>query len=706
MATKERKVELCAAYWTEKHCKLEDKCPKLHLCRYFLKTNCMNKKDCIFSHDIHDDHNSRIMEKAGLEEMDFRYLKFAYKTTQAAPKRLPDACKFYNGMKNGCKHNDSEYSECPCLHICRYFILDECKYNGRCKSSHRLKDPQPAMILKHYNIDIFNSDEEGIKAELRNFFLVQQEHSFIIDFDHPALGNNNHVPLHGQIEDGEIVENRGGNIHINPEKLQVPPPVFIVPFPAGVPPDSGCEDGFQSDVRVDRGLLPLPHSHPIGYGMPPPDMVTGPPLMSNFPQEPEVREMDGPSIIEDRNIININIEEVVQTKLSKERSLSENHGNLHGKPGENDMSRDAVSSDMDYRNRYESKSVTRMTWKKHRSITDGSAGYEQPDTRNDPSHRGRDRSMHRYESERPGDFDRRGDEKPGDFDRRGEKSYRSPYDSDYRAISAKRANSPFHEMSNFRRSPPFQERRQRSPYFQEQLNRDNYYDHNRSERPVERKSHSHRPRRSPDNDKRGRRRADEPWHHHQDHPETEKSGKDGEWHRYTGNGRGSESLDEEKHFENGRRELWSDDHHFEKGIEFSYDDRQHQQEFERDYAARREDHRRVVQRSSERERGRHDKRYDERTERRPRSYRRRSNERDSNYNIEHNKRYSPELDFTQRHRAGDRRSPPHLPDVGLDADVLGFDFDQTMELARRRIRMRRDDSEERGSYSDRGNLEY
>ena len=163
-ARRDRKVELCPTYWTERGCGEDSECPKLHICRYHLQTFCeKGESNCKFSHSLHDDHNSRIMENNGLEDINVADMRRAYKTSQFTKNRqLPEACKFYNGMRNGCKHSSDEYSKCHCLHICKFFILDKCKYQNRCKCSHSLKDPQPANVLRHYGINIFDENEEEI----------------------------------------------------------------------------------------------------------------------------------------------------------------------------------------------------------------------------------------------------------------------------------------------------------------------------------------------------------------------------------------------------------------------------------------------------------------------------------------------------------------------------------------------------------------
>jgi len=48
-----------------------------------------------------------------------------------------DTCKFYN-TSSGCQRG----SNCRYLHVCRYFLLDECKFGPSCKRNHDLSKPE------------------------------------------------------------------------------------------------------------------------------------------------------------------------------------------------------------------------------------------------------------------------------------------------------------------------------------------------------------------------------------------------------------------------------------------------------------------------------------------------------------------------------------------------------------------------------------
>ncbi|CAI9534136.1 unnamed protein product, partial [Staurois parvus] len=73
----------------------EDKCPKLHLCRHYLRGQCPPNRwpRCKFSHDVLSDHNRAVLkanELSGLFEDEIKVLLF-----QNDNQLLPEDCSKY-----------------------------------------------------------------------------------------------------------------------------------------------------------------------------------------------------------------------------------------------------------------------------------------------------------------------------------------------------------------------------------------------------------------------------------------------------------------------------------------------------------------------------------------------------------------------------------------------------------------------------------
>ncbi|XP_043944110.1 protein mono-ADP-ribosyltransferase PARP12-like [Protopterus annectens] len=112
-------------------------CEQLHLCKYFIYRSCRSKGKCKFSHDIHDPHNSKVMEVnklSGLNETEMSVLLL-----HSDPGLLPDVCQHYNkgdGQFGACTYKN----ECFKLHMCYYFMQGNCRFGNGCKRCHRFTD--------------------------------------------------------------------------------------------------------------------------------------------------------------------------------------------------------------------------------------------------------------------------------------------------------------------------------------------------------------------------------------------------------------------------------------------------------------------------------------------------------------------------------------------------------------------------------------
>ena len=89
------------------------------------------------------------------------------KNLQLVPTR-PLICKGYNSS-GGCKFG----SECTCLHLCVFYLADECSYGRNCKRSHNLKDLKVQDILEKRGINLKQSCK-AILNEIRKRSGCQQ----------------------------------------------------------------------------------------------------------------------------------------------------------------------------------------------------------------------------------------------------------------------------------------------------------------------------------------------------------------------------------------------------------------------------------------------------------------------------------------------------------------------------------------------------
>ncbi|KAM5170784.1 zinc finger CCCH-type antiviral protein 1-like [Mantella aurantiaca] len=126
-------LRICTQYLRPGGEEYEEKCPKLHLCRHYLRGQCPpnRRPRCRFNHDVLSDHNRAVLkanELSGLNEDEIKVLLF-----QNDSQLLPENCQKY-------KQEDCDQGEdCTRLHVCSFFTQAGC--NRRfCKKSHNLLD--------------------------------------------------------------------------------------------------------------------------------------------------------------------------------------------------------------------------------------------------------------------------------------------------------------------------------------------------------------------------------------------------------------------------------------------------------------------------------------------------------------------------------------------------------------------------------------
>ena len=151
-------IEFCKNFDSKRGCLLKEACPKLHVCRHFVKGKCTFGTKCKKPHHFNDKHTHNLLEKHYLNGLTDKQLKdflcrnvqFALEditTSNQLPKTL-EICKYYN-VAIGCTRGDS----CPYLHVCRFYAEEDgCKFRGRCIRRHDLENSHAQALLERYKL--------------------------------------------------------------------------------------------------------------------------------------------------------------------------------------------------------------------------------------------------------------------------------------------------------------------------------------------------------------------------------------------------------------------------------------------------------------------------------------------------------------------------------------------------------------------------
>jgi hypothetical protein len=156
-------ITFCEKHYTKMGCSGQ-MCSGLHICKYYILSECRYGTRCSYGHDNQTSHNRRILADHMLDSPAFTltHMKVLIARNRNSQLLWPQTCKFYNN-EGGCRAKDG--TKCSCLHVCRYFVLGNCGYDP-CKRSHDVLSPQCVSVLSKYGIDIRRSPREVV-AELR-----------------------------------------------------------------------------------------------------------------------------------------------------------------------------------------------------------------------------------------------------------------------------------------------------------------------------------------------------------------------------------------------------------------------------------------------------------------------------------------------------------------------------------------------------------
>ncbi|WAR14207.1 PAR12-like protein [Mya arenaria] len=174
------RAEICESYNKNGGCR-KDKagkpCPYLHLCKNNITRECMTE-NCQRSHFIHESTVRNVLEKHGIsmgripkENLAvFRKIMQANDgnySGRAGPIPEPmfernaatEICESYN--KNGGCRKDKAGKPCPYLHLCKDYIIRECKRKN-CQRSHFIHESMVRNVLEKHDISMGRIPKENL----------------------------------------------------------------------------------------------------------------------------------------------------------------------------------------------------------------------------------------------------------------------------------------------------------------------------------------------------------------------------------------------------------------------------------------------------------------------------------------------------------------------------------------------------------------
>ncbi|XP_060079962.1 protein mono-ADP-ribosyltransferase PARP12-like [Ylistrum balloti] len=174
------KLALCSEHCTRKTaCMGFPVCDKLHICKFYLLSNsCRFSKiqegTCMFGHDLTTQHNRAALQQHWLAHLTVQELRYLFQSTESRNEStLPHICKFYNVGAAGCR-NLTQGVPCPYLHICRHYVISQCKFGQGCKRNHDINHAQVREILAKHGINLKRAPKE-ILADLRESVLSSKD---------------------------------------------------------------------------------------------------------------------------------------------------------------------------------------------------------------------------------------------------------------------------------------------------------------------------------------------------------------------------------------------------------------------------------------------------------------------------------------------------------------------------------------------------
>lgn len=131
---------------TKQGCK-DPKCFRYHVCKHYLANGiCPLGKKCRFSHshNLKSSHNTHITKQLRLNSFSEEQLRVLISAS------VPEVCLDYNKPSRGCERG----LRCIGIHICKYFVMGNCRKGDDCPLSHQnsLETPHSKLVLERYNL--------------------------------------------------------------------------------------------------------------------------------------------------------------------------------------------------------------------------------------------------------------------------------------------------------------------------------------------------------------------------------------------------------------------------------------------------------------------------------------------------------------------------------------------------------------------------
>lgn len=145
--THSTKARICFRYLMAKQGCKDPKCFRYHVCKHYLANGiCPLGKKCRFSHShsLKSAHNTRITKQLRFKSFSEEQLRVLVSAS------VPEVCLDYNRPSKGCKRG----LRCIGIHICKYFVMGNCKKGDDCPFSHQnsLETPHSKLVLGRYNL--------------------------------------------------------------------------------------------------------------------------------------------------------------------------------------------------------------------------------------------------------------------------------------------------------------------------------------------------------------------------------------------------------------------------------------------------------------------------------------------------------------------------------------------------------------------------
>ena len=139
------RARICFRYLLTKNGCKDPKCWRYHVCNHYLANGvCPFGKKCRYSHshNLRSPHNKKITSQLKFKALSEDQLRILISAS------VPDVCLDYN--TNACRRG----FRCNGIHICKKFVMKQCKKGDECPFNHQssLETPEATLVLGRYNL--------------------------------------------------------------------------------------------------------------------------------------------------------------------------------------------------------------------------------------------------------------------------------------------------------------------------------------------------------------------------------------------------------------------------------------------------------------------------------------------------------------------------------------------------------------------------